>query len=119
MKRLLAIVLPLVVVGAAPQAKPVPPDKVLTERDCTVEKLGSAIPANAIGEPVSSVTLSPPEWHGEANSVPAYCAILGLMAPIDKSDSARPIRFGVTLPASWSRRAAQLGGSGMNGSIPN
>ena len=31
----------------------------------------------------------------------------------------RPINFRVVLPASWSRRAAQLGGGGMNGSIPN
>src|ERR1039458_6393332 len=31
---------------------------------------------------------------------------------------APPIRFGVALPASWWFRGAQLGGSGMNGTIP-
>jgi feruloyl esterase len=41
------------------------------------------------------------------------------MAPVDTSSTARPINFRVALPASWSRRAAQIGGGGMNGSIPN
>ena len=33
--------------------------------------------------------------------------------------TARPINFRVLLPASWNRRAAQLGGGGINGVIPN
>ncbi len=37
---------------------------------------------------------------------------------MDRSASARPINLRVVLPATWSRRAAQLGG-GMNGIIPN
>ncbi len=41
------------------------------------------------------------------------------MAPIDAASTARPINFSVVLPASWSRRAAQLGGGGMNGIVPN
>jgi feruloyl esterase len=41
------------------------------------------------------------------------------MAPVSKEANARPINFRVVLPASWSRRAMQLGGGGMNGSIPN
>jgi feruloyl esterase len=41
------------------------------------------------------------------------------MAPIDSASTARPINFSVVLPASWSRRAAQLGGGGMNGIVPN
>jgi pimeloyl-ACP methyl ester carboxylesterase len=43
----------------------------------------------------------------------------GSIAPVSKEANARPINFRVALPASWSRRAAQLGGGGMNGSIPN
>jgi feruloyl esterase len=39
------------------------------------------------------------------------------MAPIDPA--ARPINFRVVFPASWTLRAAQLGGGGMNGMIPN
>ena len=92
-------------------------NKVITEADCTAEKLGSTIPVSAIGEPVSGVTLNAPAWTAAAGSNPAYCSVKGAMAPVDAN--AKPINFQVVLPASWSRRAAQLGGGGMNGSIPN
>src|ERR1017187_2951117 len=88
-----------------------PANKVITEQDCTAEKLGASLP-------VSAITLTAPQWHAEANGNAAYCAIEGSMAPVDKSSTARPIRFGVAMPASWSYRAAQLVGGGMNGSIP-
>jgi feruloyl esterase len=92
-------------------------NKVITEADCTAAKLGSIIPISAIGEPVSGVTLNAPVWTGAAGSNPAYCSVKGAMAPVDAN--AKPINFQVVLPASWSCRAAQLGGGGMNGSIPN
>ena len=98
------------------QAAPAP--KTITEADCTAAKLGSEIPVSAIGEPVSAVTLNAPQWHAETANAPAYCSIEGSMAPVDKSSTAKPIRFGVALPASWHSRGAQLGGGGMNGSIP-
>jgi hypothetical protein len=91
-------------------------NKVIAEADCTVTKLGSDIPAAAIGEPVSGVTLNAPAWTAAAGSNPAYCGVRGAMAPVDPN--AKPINFQVVLPASWSHRAAQLGGGGMNGSIP-
>jgi hypothetical protein len=91
--------------------------KIITEADCTISKLGSTIPIAAIGEPVSGVTLNAPVWTGAAGSNPAYCSVKGALAPVDAK--AKPINFQVVLPASWSRRAAQLGGGGMNGSIPN
>ena len=92
-------------------------NKVITEADCTAAKLGSDIPISAIGEPVSGVTLNAPVWIGAAGANPAYCSVKGAMAPVDPN--AKPINFQVVFPASWSRRAAQLGGGGMNGSIPN
>jgi feruloyl esterase len=92
--------------------------KTITEADCTAAKLGSEIPVKAIGEPVSAVTLNAPQWRAATANAPGYCSIEGSMAPIDKSATARPIRFGVALPATWLRRGAQLGGGGMNGSIP-
>jgi hypothetical protein len=88
-------------------------DKIVTETDCTAAKLGSTISVSAIGEPVSGVTLNIPEWTGSA------CTVNGSMAPVSKETNAKPINFRVVLPASWSRRSAQLGGAGMNGSIPN
>ncbi len=105
--------------GAARCAQaPLPANKLIAEADCTAAKLGTSIPVSSIGEPVSAVTLSAPGWHAEGSGSPAYCSIQGSMAPMDKSSSAKPIRFGVALPASWSHRAAQMGGGGMNGSIP-
>jgi hypothetical protein len=101
-------------------AKPAPllSSKVIAETDCTEARLGTTIPVSSIGEPVSAVTLSKPEWHAAANNNPAYCSIEGSMAPVDKSSTAKPIRFGVAMPAPWSYRAAQMGGGGMNGNIP-
>jgi len=75
-----------------------PAVKTITEADCTAAKLGSEIPVGAIGLPVSAITLSAPQWHAEANGVPAYCSIEGSMAPVDKSPTAKPI------PSAWRCR---------------
>jgi feruloyl esterase len=95
------------------------PDLVITSADCTVAKLGASIAPAAIGEPVRAVTLVEPAWVEATANVPAHCRVNGSMAPVSADIGARPINFSVALPASWSRRAAQLGGGGMNGSIPN
>ena len=115
-------------------AAPLPPDqavpvaaanstiaaaKAMTTADCTAERLGTSVAPSAIGEPVRNVTLSAPSWVEATNGVPAHCRVNGSMAPIDSASTARPINFSVVLPASWSRRAAQLGGGGMNGIVPN
>jgi hypothetical protein len=92
--------------------------KAITEADCTVSKMGDRIPASAIGEPVSAVTLNVPRWIPAAGTTPAYCSVDGAIAPVDRSATAKPINFRVVLPASWSGRAAQMGGAGMNGFMP-
>jgi feruloyl esterase len=86
---------------------------------CAVETLGDAIPAEAIGEPVSAVTLNAPVWNDASAEVPAHCSVDGVMAPVEPGETSRPINFRVVLPASWNGRSAQLGGGGMNGTIPN
>jgi Tannase and feruloyl esterase len=93
-------------------------DKVIAEADCTPAKLGTTIPASAIKEPVSGVTLKPPVWSAATATAPAQCAIDGSMAPVDQAPTARPIEFRVVLPASWNRRAVHMGGGGMNGRVP-
>src|SRR5690348_3101111 len=93
--------------------------KTLAESDCTAARLGSSIAVQSIGEPVAAVTLSAPIWKPAAPPLPAYCSIDGAMAPVDGSGKAKPILFRVLLPSEWSGRAAQLGGGGMNGMIPN
>jgi hypothetical protein len=94
-------------------------DKIISEADCSAAKLGSTIPVSAIGEPVSAVTLSAPVWTNATNSASANCSVTGSMAPVSKDVNARPINFRVVLPASWNHRAAQMGGGGLNGMIPN
>jgi feruloyl esterase len=96
-----------------------PARRTITSADCTMERLGTSVPPSAIGEPVRSVTLSAPSWVDTTGGVPAHCRVNGSMAPIDTASTARPINFSVVLPATWSRRAAQLGGGGMNGIVPN
>jgi feruloyl esterase len=93
--------------------------KTLTAAECTAERLGASVATTAIGEPVRSVTVSAPSWVDAANGVAAHCRVNGSMASIDTSGTSRPINFSVVLPASWSGRAAQLGGGGMNGVVPN
>jgi hypothetical protein len=85
-------------------------NKTITEADCTAAKLRATIPVSAIGEPVSGVTLNAPVWTNAVNSMPAYCSANGSMAPVDTGATSRPINFRVVLPASWSHRAAQMGG---------
>jgi hypothetical protein len=106
--------------GLSQISAPSPADNiVITEADCTAAKLGSSIPVSVIGEPVAGVTLNAPVWSNATGSTPGYCSVDGSIAPVSKEANAKPINFRVALPASWSRRAAQMGGAGMNGSIPN
>ena len=76
----------------------------ISAADCTVEKLGASIPIETIGAPVRRVTLSAPTWTAETANAPAYCRVDGVIDPIDTSATARPINFGVALPARWNRR---------------
>lgn len=84
---------------------------IITEAECTAARLGTSIPGTAIGEPVSSVTLAEPKWTAAGETAPARCEVDGEIAPVSRAPTARPIRFRVWLPASWNRRAAQVGGA--------
>ena len=126
-KRFFTSLLPFVAIVFCSAQKPIPvpnskhplpsANKALFEADCNSGKLGTTIPAGSIGEPVSAVTLKDPVWTPATEAIPAHCSVDGAMAPIDPN--AKPINFRVLLPASWSYRAAQLGGGGMDGSIPS
>src|SRR5688572_8068397 len=87
---------------------------VITAANVTAEKVGSSIPVSAIGEPVSAVNLSPPRWVDDANG--GYGVVDGQILPVDPKG--KPINFRVALPSKWTRRGLQLGGGGMNGTIP-
>lgn len=90
----------------------------ITEADCTAAKLGESIPVGAIGEPVGGVTLSEPRWNAAAKGGGPYCSVNGAIAPVDTAPTARPINFSVAFPTNWNGRSVQLGGGGMNGTIP-
>jgi hypothetical protein len=49
-------------------------------------------------------------------ATPEYCEVKGHISPVDPT--APPINFQVNLPSNWNHKAAQMGGSGLNGSIP-
>jgi len=102
--------------GARTQAQST--SRTISQAECTAARLGTSIPISAIGEPVSAVTLEEPRWVEAARGLPAYCTVNGSMAPVDRAPTAKPINFQVAFPSTWSGRAAQLGGGGMNGSIP-
>lgn len=89
---------------------------VITAAECNSARLGSDIDPASIGEPVSAVTLTSTTWTAATASNQAFCRVNGSMAPIDPA--APNINFGTTLPARWAYRYAQMGGGGMNGSIP-
>jgi feruloyl esterase len=88
-------------------------DIVITQAD--IDKVGTSIPATAIGEPVGSVMLYQPRWVDANETTPAYAVVEGSIFPVDPNGW--PINFRVLLPASWSHRAMQQGGGGMNGTI--
>ncbi len=88
-------------------------DILITKADIT--KAGTSIPVSSIGEPVGSVKLYEPRWIEAADATQAYCVVEGSIFPVDPNGW--PINFRVLLPASWSQRAMQAGGGGMNGTI--
>jgi feruloyl esterase len=117
MKRL--VVLSIIAQAAAAPARF--PDKplLITQAECVAAKIGGSIPVSAIGEPVSAVVLSEPKWVAAADPLPARCEVDGRLMPVDTAPNAPPINFRVWLPAEWNRRAAQQGGGGMNGVLPD
>jgi feruloyl esterase len=88
------------------------------QAQCTMAKLGAPIDAKQIGLPVSAVQIDKVDWFAEADRSPAMCVVEGQLLPVDKSDTAFPIKFAVGLPASWNQRSIHQGGGGMNGSVP-
>ena len=94
------------------QAK-VPANITISKAD--IAKAGEAVPASEIGEPVGSVKLYEPRWIEATDAALAYGVVEGSIFPVDPNGW--PINFRVLLPASWSHRAMQAGGGGINGII--
>jgi feruloyl esterase len=87
---------------------------------------GASIPASAIALPTSGVTITAasvvaaaPERVGATSvtrALPEYCRILGSIQPVDPA--APPIKFQLNVPSQWNQKTIQVGGGGLNGSIP-
>lgn len=95
------------------------PVRTIADTNCSAAVVGTSIPPASIGEPVRGVTLATPRWIAATATLPARCEVDGAMSPVDQSATARPILFRVWLPAEWNGRAAQQGGGGNNGTIPD
>jgi hypothetical protein len=89
---------------------------VIGAGDCSTAKLGTAIEPLMIGEPVGSVNITATNWTNATASNQAFCRVNGQITPVDPV--APNIIFGVTLPQRYAYRYAQMGGAGMNGSVP-
>ena len=114
-----AAVLPAALAGAPQTTAPATgANRMVSEADCTAPSLVATIAPEKIGEPVRRVTVEA-AWVAATDTVPAHCRVDGVFAPVDTAPTARVINFRVILPASWTRRGAQIGGGGINGIIPN
>lgn len=99
--------------------------KRLPKADCA-SLAGLAIPASAIALPTSGATVTSATLVAEApesvgatsvvRALPEYCRILGSIRPVDPA--AGPINFQLNIPTKWNRKTIQVGGGGLNGSIP-
>jgi len=114
MKKLFYFTTTIFLITWAVAAGQIPATNIVISK-ADIEKTGTSIPASAIGEPVSSVKLYTPSWVDATNDIPAYAVVEGSIFPVDPNGW--PINFRVLLPASWSHRAMQAGGSGINGII--
>ena len=115
MKRLFSLIIATVILADIVATGQGSSSKNIEINKTDIEKAGTSIPVSAIGEPVGSVKLYVPRWVEATDATPAYAIVEGSIFPVDPNGW--PINFRVLLPASWSQRAMQAGGGGMNGSI--
>lgn len=92
---------------------------------------GATIAPQAIGLPSGVARIDSATWTapqalsvnervpfpsaGISPATPAFCKVLGQIAPIDPKAPA--IQFQVNLPAQWNGRSVQYGGGGFNGTL--
>lgn len=112
---------------AACHTAPPPGAEIRPVIDCASLQ-GGTLPASAIALPTRGARLvsarlvpaSPARPHPTnptwLHALPAYCEVIGEIDPVDAK--APVIRFQVNTPGVWNGRAMQIGGGGLNGSIP-
>lgn len=91
-------------------------DAPLTPRVACTSLTGQRVPAAAIALPTGGALVSSAVLVPAAGRIPEYCKLLGDILPVDVA--APNIKFQLNVPTAWNRRIIQVGGGGLNGSIP-
>ena len=93
-------------------------DQVLTARDFAAACpgfIGQTVTAADIGLPTTGATVTSASIVAPTATTPEYCKMTGSIAPA--TAGGLPINFQVNLPTTWSGKAVQYGGSGLNGTV--
>lgn len=114
--------------ASRPEIATASPLPMLVPRVACASLAGLSISAPAIGLPtrgaqVSSATLvaqsaarTDPATGVVTHALPEYCKVLGDILPVNPN--APSIKFQVNVPTRWNQKTIQIGGGGLNGSIP-
>jgi len=89
----------------------------LSRETCTSLQ-GLSIPASAIGLPTAGALVQTAVFVGASetgNINGDFCKVTGIVKP--HNPSSPNLEFEVNLPATWNRRALQMGGGGYDGSL--
>ncbi len=73
--------------------------------------------AGQIGLPTGGAKVASAALVPAAAGLSAYCKVLGAIAPVDPHST--PILFQLNLPEAWNKKALQMGGGGLNGTVVN
>lgn len=77
---------------------------------------GRSVEAARIGLPTGGARVTSASLVAAAGTEPEYCRIEGSILPVDRN--APPINFALAVPTNWNGGSWQVGGGGVNGSIP-
>lgn len=105
-------------IGAALAANPGSQGSTPFSRETCASLRGLAIPASAIGLPSLAAVVETAVWVGasdEGNINGEFCKVTGIVKA--HNPGSPNLEFEVNLPATWNRRALQMGGGGYDGSL--
>jgi pimeloyl-ACP methyl ester carboxylesterase len=85
----------------------------------TLSAAAIALPTGGARITAATLVAATPEVVGPTSvthALPEHCQILGRIEPVDPA--APPILFQLNVPTRWNQKTIQVGGGGLNGSIP-
>ena len=93
-------------------------EPIRLSREACASLQGFSIPASAIGLPTAGALVQSAVFVGASetgNINGDFCKVTGIVKP--HNPSSPNLEFEVNLPATWNRRALQMGGGGYDGSL--